>query len=285
MFHLDILWKKQGVINFRMYSIGKFSIISRISVKSLRRYHEMDLLVPEYVDDDSGYRYYNDKSLEKADIIRFFREIDISLNEIKVILSEYNDDNDLLEFLELKKEEIQDKINNHYKMKYKVEDLIKSINRNSNIMSSSDNEIREKNVEEFLFAGYRMKGKYNEIGKAFAIVGKKANRHIIGSGMGLFYDKEYKEEGADFEGGFPVKKEIKSENIDTRLLSGGKVVYIIHHGSYDSIGNSYKKLFHYIDKKKVKDFSHCREIYLKGPGMIFKGNPNKYVTEIQIFVS
>jgi effector-binding domain-containing protein len=25
-----------------------------------------------------------------------------------------------------------------------------------------------------------------------------------------------------------------------------------------------------------------REIYVKGPGMIFKGNPNNYLTEIQI---
>ena len=27
-----------------------------------------------------------------------------------------------------------------------------------------------------------------------------------------------------------------------------------------------------------------REVYLKGPGMIFKGNPNKYLTEIQILI-
>jgi len=25
-----------------------------------------------------------------------------------------------------------------------------------------------------------------------------------------------------------------------------------------------------------------REVYLKGPGMIFKGNPRNYLTEIQI---
>ena len=25
-----------------------------------------------------------------------------------------------------------------------------------------------------------------------------------------------------------------------------------------------------------------REVYLKGPGMIFRGNPKKYVTEIQL---
>ena len=28
-----------------------------------------------------------------------------------------------------------------------------------------------------------------------------------------------------------------------------------------------------------------REIYLKGPGMIFRGNPKKYVTEIQLLVT
>ena len=28
-----------------------------------------------------------------------------------------------------------------------------------------------------------------------------------------------------------------------------------------------------------------REIYIKGPGMIFKGNPNEYLTEIQMLVS
>ena len=28
-----------------------------------------------------------------------------------------------------------------------------------------------------------------------------------------------------------------------------------------------------------------REVYVKGPGMIFKGNPKNYLTEIQILVA
>lgn len=28
-----------------------------------------------------------------------------------------------------------------------------------------------------------------------------------------------------------------------------------------------------------------REVYIKGPGMIFKGNPKRYLTEIQILVT
>ena len=42
--------------------------------------------------------------------------------------------------------------------------------------------------------------------------------------------------------------------------------------------------------KHVKDHGHeivmpTREVYLKGPGMIFKGNPRNYLTEIQIPIS
>lgn len=39
--------------------------------------------------------------------------------------------------------------------------------------------------------------------------------------------------------------------------------------------------------KHVKDQGYeieapCREVYVKGPGMIFKGNPRNYLTEIQM---
>jgi len=53
-----------------MYSIGEFSRISGFSVKALRLYHEKGLLVPSVIDDDSGYRYYDRKNVEKARIIK-----------------------------------------------------------------------------------------------------------------------------------------------------------------------------------------------------------------------
>jgi len=33
---------------------------------------------------------------------------------------------------------------------------------------------------------------------------------------------------------------------------------------------------------EVKEIEPRREIYIKGPGMIFKGNPQNYITEIAI---
>ena len=40
----------------------------------------------------------------------------------------------------------------------------------------------------------------------------------------------------------------------------------------------------YCKEKDIKYKLPTREIYKKGPGMIFKGNPKKYITEIQVFV-
>jgi effector-binding domain-containing protein len=44
-------------------------------------------------------------------------------------------------------------------------------------------------------------------------------------------------------------------------------------------------VFDYLREKGYTATLPTREIYLKGPGMIFKGNPKKYLTEIQVVIS
>ena len=51
------------------------------------------------------------------------------------------------------------------------------------------------------------------------------------------------------------------------------------------MGRSYEKILGYIKDKGLETVLPSREIYHKGPGMIFKGNPKKYLTEIQILLS
>ncbi|NBH81077.1 MerR family DNA-binding transcriptional regulator [Clostridiaceae bacterium] len=41
-----------------MLKIGEFSVLSQISIHMLRHYDEIGLLIPEHVDDFTGYRYY-----------------------------------------------------------------------------------------------------------------------------------------------------------------------------------------------------------------------------------
>jgi DNA-binding transcriptional MerR regulator len=46
--------------------IGEFSRLGRVTVRALRHYEEIDLLTPEIVDRDTGYRYYSVGQLQKV---------------------------------------------------------------------------------------------------------------------------------------------------------------------------------------------------------------------------
>ena len=66
--------------------IGPFSRASWLSVKALRSYHEMGLLVPAVVDPRTGYRSYTVAQLTDATIIRRLRELDVPLEAVRRVL-------------------------------------------------------------------------------------------------------------------------------------------------------------------------------------------------------
>ena len=63
-------------------TIGDFARATHLSVKALRHYHRIGLLVPAEVDRASGYRYYATDQIATAHIIRRFRDLDMPLDEI-----------------------------------------------------------------------------------------------------------------------------------------------------------------------------------------------------------
>jgi DNA-binding transcriptional MerR regulator len=66
--------------------IGAFSRASWLSVKALRTYHEVGLLVPAEVDPATGYRSYAASQLIDAAVIRRLRHLDVPLDVIRVVL-------------------------------------------------------------------------------------------------------------------------------------------------------------------------------------------------------
>jgi DNA-binding transcriptional MerR regulator len=68
-------------------SIGEFARRSRLSVKALRLYDELGVLVPARVDEASGYRYYDIAQLEAARLVAMLRQLDVPLAEIKELLA------------------------------------------------------------------------------------------------------------------------------------------------------------------------------------------------------
>lgn len=68
-------------------TIGEFSTLTHLSVRTLRRYHEAGLLEPETIDPFSGYRYYTADQIPGAQVIHRLRELDVPLAEVKAILA------------------------------------------------------------------------------------------------------------------------------------------------------------------------------------------------------
>lgn len=69
-----------------MYTIGRFSKICNVPVKTLRYYDEIDLLKPSYIDDETNYRYYDYDKIEAIKIILILKRLHISLIDIKKMI-------------------------------------------------------------------------------------------------------------------------------------------------------------------------------------------------------
>jgi DNA-binding transcriptional MerR regulator len=67
-------------------SIGDFSRMTYLSVKSLRRYHDLGLLQPAAVDPDTGYRYYEPAQVPLGQAVRRFRDLEMPLEQLKEVL-------------------------------------------------------------------------------------------------------------------------------------------------------------------------------------------------------
>jgi DNA-binding transcriptional MerR regulator len=67
-------------------AIGDFSRMTHLSVKALRHYHDLGLLEPAEIDSASGYRFYEPSQVPIAQVIRRFRDLGMSLDEIKEVL-------------------------------------------------------------------------------------------------------------------------------------------------------------------------------------------------------
>jgi effector-binding domain-containing protein len=82
----------------------------------------------------------------------------------------------------------------------------------------------------------------------------------------------------------PIRREVRIDDVDVRRLPGGQCVALVHRGPYEELGRSYARVLRYANEHGYKITLPTREVYLKGPGMIFRGNRKKYLTEIQLLV-
>ncbi|MCR5162050.1 MAG: MerR family transcriptional regulator [Lachnospiraceae bacterium] len=93
-----------------MKTVKEVSVLTGISVRALHYYDEIGLFKPTEVT-DAGYRLYDDKALEQLQQILIFRELDLPLSDIRMIMENPDLDHTSIlakqrEFLELKRERL-----------------------------------------------------------------------------------------------------------------------------------------------------------------------------------
>jgi len=95
-----------------MFKIGEIAQIFDISVRTMRLYDKMALLQPEYVDPDTGYRYYTDKQINKLKTIIGLRKVNFSIAQIQNILNPILSYEQLLRIMQLKKLKTKKRLTN-----------------------------------------------------------------------------------------------------------------------------------------------------------------------------
>jgi hypothetical protein len=78
----------------------------------------------------------------------------------------------------------------------------------------------------------------------------------------------------------PVSDKI-SPNARIEKWYGGDVAEILHLGAYEDESPTIDKLLEFIDEQGYEIVGQHEEEYLRGPGILFKGNPQKYRTIIR----
>ena len=69
--------------NKKKLKIGEFSRLMQVTIKTLRHYEQKELLIPEEVDEWTGYRYYSIGQMQKLTSIRQLQQLGFTLEEIK----------------------------------------------------------------------------------------------------------------------------------------------------------------------------------------------------------
>lgn len=260
-----------------MLKIGEFSKLSMLSVKTLRFYEKVELLLPKYVDKWTGYRFYETNQLESAAKIKALRQLDFSVEEIK----QYLNGAPIKESLKEKKRDL-------VKRQFDISTQLSIINYLSEDKEMKYHAVVKEIPECVVYSEERMLKDYSEITKLVlesAEECKKLNPEIECARPDYcfceYLDGEYKEKNVMVRySQAVVKAGVENERIKFRTLDGAKAICIYHKGAYDLLGEAYSYIMKYANENGYKAVGFPRERYIDG--VWNKENVEEYLTEIQL---
>ncbi|MCI8805592.1 MAG: MerR family transcriptional regulator [Clostridiales bacterium] len=244
-----------------MISIGQFSKICSVSLKTLRHYDKIELLKPFKVDKFTGYRYYDESQLNRMLTISRLKRYGFSLTEIKSFLDSSEDKGALLSMLQSRAGEIIAEIRHKEMLIKELSGIIKNFERTGEIMSYQSNyEVSIIESEKIFVLSSRQRMAVEEFGKYYGkLFEKTAAENIKPTGivLAVYHDEEWNERDSDIEVGIGVDDESKANN----SVGGCLCATTVHKGSYANLPEAYASVLKWINNNGYEIASPPYEIY------------------------
>lgn len=267
-----------------LFTIGEVSRLFQMNIRTLRYYDEIGLLKPEYVDSDSGYRYYSTRQFERINTIRYMRALDMPLAQISRFFAHREVDTVVEMFRQQqenvrKKQELLDRIGKKIDARIsQLEDAMETVYERIAMREFPRRELvilkREIPVAADLEVSIRDLDSRNELADAIFLgkVGVSVSREDL---------KQRRFDG--FSSLFVVLEEGDSYHGERRVLPAGTYITVRFRGTHKESARYYIRLLDELARQGYTVAGDSVEITLIDSGIT--SQLEKYVTELQVPVA
>lgn len=141
-------------------------------------------------------------------------------------------------------------------------------------------DVEIKDIEPIRVAYMRYQGVVTEANKVFPNVFKAIGGKMNGAPFFSFNNVNQQTRIGSLDLCVPTTEMPNGKGIEVKEMPRIKAICVTHIGSYETLDNAYTAIYKYAKEHSLSVGFPFREVYIKGPGMFLKGNPEKYITEI-----
>lgn len=265
-----------------MFRIGDFARINKVTIKTLRHYDSLGLLIPDQIDKFTGYRSYSADQIPRLNRILALKEIGFSLEEIAGMIDAKVTAAELETLLEVKRTAIIEHIKTEQAKLDRIKFLMKMCEQEDFVMKY---DIVIKKVEPIKVATVRdIIPSYGEQGHLWGELVNHIEKHgvkIASPCMVVYYEETYKEGAVDAEVMEPIIGELpETERIKVKTLPAvEEMACVVHVGPFHTLSLAYGAMNKYIAENNLEVIAPPRELYIKGEWLT--DDPNEYISELQ----
>ena len=264
-----------------MFRIGEFSKMSKTTVKTLRYYDEVGLLKPSETDRYTGYRFYTTDQLVRLHRIQAFRQIGLSIDEIKLILSGH----DAVPILQKRRAELVLELAEGTNQLSRIEFILQGKEKESfmNYVATI------KELPECIVYSKKMTvPNYDAYFELIPAIGESISKMYPDLKCAtpeycfiVYLDGEYKESDIRIEFCEAVDKLYPDfDDIEFKTMKALTAVSVLHKGSYAELSQAYAFAFKWIEENGYVAANNPRENYIDG--IWNKDDVADWLTELQI---